>query len=33
MAWVATFMTSPKAGAITGESIGADGGITRGIFL
>jgi NAD(P)-dependent dehydrogenase (short-subunit alcohol dehydrogenase family) len=33
MAWIATFMASPKAGAITGESIGADGGITRGIFL
>jgi NAD(P)-dependent dehydrogenase (short-subunit alcohol dehydrogenase family) len=33
MAWVATFMASPRAGAITGESIGADGGITRGIFL
>ena len=33
MAWIATFMASPKAGAITGESIGADVGITRGIFL
>ena len=33
MAWIATFLASPKAGAITGESIGADGGITRGVFL
>lgn len=27
------FLASPRAGAITGESIGVDGGITRGIFL
>jgi len=27
------FLCSPRAGAITGESIGVDGGITRGIFL
>ena len=26
-------LASPRAGAITGESIGVDGGITRGIFL
>ena len=29
----ALFLCSPRAGAITGESIGVDGGITRGIFL
>lgn len=27
------FLVSPRAGAITGESLGVDGGITRGIFL
>ena len=27
------FLASPRAGAITGESIGIDGGISRGIFL
>ena len=27
------FLSSPRAGAITGESIGIDGGLTRGIFL
>lgn len=27
------FLASPRSGAITGESIGVDGGITRGIFL
>jgi NAD(P)-dependent dehydrogenase (short-subunit alcohol dehydrogenase family) len=27
------FLTSPLAGAITGESLAVDGGITRGIFL
>ncbi len=30
---LACFLASPLAGAITGESIGIDGGITRGIFL
>jgi NAD(P)-dependent dehydrogenase (short-subunit alcohol dehydrogenase family) len=30
---VVLFLASPRAGAITGESIGVDGGITRGIFL
>jgi len=30
---VALFIASERAGAITGESIGVDGGITRGIFL
>lgn len=29
----ALFLCSPRSGAITGESIGVDGGITRGIFL
>ncbi len=29
----ALFLCSTRAGAITGESIGVDGGITRGIFL
>lgn len=28
-----TFLSSPYAGGITGESIGIDGGLTRGIFL
>ncbi|MBO9331778.1 SDR family oxidoreductase [Achromobacter xylosoxidans] len=27
------FLASPRAAAITGESLGVDGGITRGIFL
>lgn len=27
------FLASPHAGAITGESLGIDGGLTRGIFL
>lgn len=31
--WIVAFLASPKAGAITGESLGVDGGITRGIFL
>lgn len=31
--WLIAFLSSPKAGAITGESIGIDGGISRGIFL
>lgn len=30
---VVLFLASPRAGAITGESLGVDGGITRGIFL
>lgn len=29
----ACFLCSPRAAAITGESIGVDGGITRGIFI
>ncbi len=31
--WLIAFLASPKAGAITGESIGIDGGLTRGIFI
>jgi len=27
------FLCSPRAGGITGESVGIDGGLTRGIFL
>ncbi|WP_069813382.1 SDR family NAD(P)-dependent oxidoreductase [Streptomyces sp. TP-A0874] len=27
------FLASPRAGAVTGESLGIDGGLTRGIFL
>jgi NAD(P)-dependent dehydrogenase (short-subunit alcohol dehydrogenase family) len=27
------FLASPRAGGITGESLGIDGGLTRGIFL
>lgn len=30
---VALFLASPRAAAITGESIAVDGGITRGVFL
>jgi NAD(P)-dependent dehydrogenase (short-subunit alcohol dehydrogenase family) len=33
VAWPVLFLASPLTGAITGESIGVDGGITRGIFL
>jgi enoyl-[acyl-carrier-protein] reductase (NADH) len=31
--WLIGFLVSPKAGAVTGESIGIDGGLTRGIFI
>ncbi|MBS0248653.1 MAG: SDR family oxidoreductase [Proteobacteria bacterium] len=31
--WLISFLASPKAAAVTGESLGVDGGITRGIFL
>lgn len=31
--WLIAFLASPKSGAITGESIGIDGGMSRGIFL
>jgi len=31
--WLIGFLASPKAGAVTGESIGIDGGLTRGIFI
>jgi NAD(P)-dependent dehydrogenase (short-subunit alcohol dehydrogenase family) len=31
--WLIAFVASPKSGAITGESIGIDGGMSRGIFL
>jgi NAD(P)-dependent dehydrogenase (short-subunit alcohol dehydrogenase family) len=27
------FLASPRAGGVTGESVGIDGGLTRGIFL
>jgi NAD(P)-dependent dehydrogenase (short-subunit alcohol dehydrogenase family) len=30
---IVCFLASPKAGGITGESVGIDGGLTRGIFL
>ena len=33
MGWVVTFLASPRSGSITGESIGCDGGMSRGIFL
>jgi NAD(P)-dependent dehydrogenase (short-subunit alcohol dehydrogenase family) len=31
--WLIAFLASPKAGAITGEAIGIDGGLTRGIYI
>lgn len=31
--WLVAFLASPKSAAITGESIGIDGGLSRGIFL
>jgi NAD(P)-dependent dehydrogenase (short-subunit alcohol dehydrogenase family) len=33
MGSIIAFLASPRAACITGESIGADGGLTRGIFL
>lgn len=33
MGWIIAFLSSPKSGSITGESLGCDGGLTRGIFL
>lgn len=33
MGWLIAFLASPRSGTITGESIGCDGGLTRGIFL
>jgi len=33
VAGAACFLASPGAGGITGESLGIDGGLTRGIFL
>lgn len=33
MGYLIGFLASPKAGAVTGESIGIDGGLTRGIFI
>jgi len=33
MGWLAAFLLSPRAACITGESLGCDGGLTRGIFL
>ena len=33
MGWIVAFLASPKSGSITGESLGCDGGLTRGIFL
>lgn len=33
MGWIIAFLASPKSGSITGESVGCDGGLTRGIFL
>ncbi|MCE4555001.1 SDR family NAD(P)-dependent oxidoreductase [Roseateles cellulosilyticus] len=33
MGWLIAFLASPRSGCITGESLGCDGGLTRGIFL
>lgn len=33
IAWLVGFLASPKSGAITGESLGIDGGMTRGIYI
>jgi len=33
VAQAACFLASPDAGGITGESLGIDGGLTRGIYL
>jgi NAD(P)-dependent dehydrogenase (short-subunit alcohol dehydrogenase family) len=33
MGWIVTFLASPRSGSITGESLGCDGGLSRGIFL
>jgi NAD(P)-dependent dehydrogenase (short-subunit alcohol dehydrogenase family) len=33
MGWIIAFLASPRSGSITGESVGCDGGLTRGIFL
>lgn len=33
MGWIIAFLASPRSGSITGESLGCDGGLTRGIFL
>ncbi len=33
MGWIVTFLASPRSASITGESLGCDGGLTRGIFL
>jgi NAD(P)-dependent dehydrogenase (short-subunit alcohol dehydrogenase family) len=31
--WLVAFLASPRSGSVTGESLGCDGGLTRGIFL
>jgi NAD(P)-dependent dehydrogenase (short-subunit alcohol dehydrogenase family) len=33
MGWIIAFLASPRSGSITGESLGCDGGLSRGIFL
>jgi NAD(P)-dependent dehydrogenase (short-subunit alcohol dehydrogenase family) len=33
MGWIIAFLASPRSASITGESLGCDGGLTRGIFL